>query len=151
MLWLLVLLLPSSGPQQPQNQFRVVSPAALTVQAGRNVPACAKAALLRESPATGASVTVARRPAGRAVPKHWRTPNVELIMIRGKMRLEREGNRVLQAGDYVFLPSRHQHQFPCATGCVFYLITDGPFDIHYVDKEGNEILAEQALRGPAKP
>jgi quercetin dioxygenase-like cupin family protein len=151
LLCLLVLLLPSSEAQQRHNQFRVVSPTALTFEAGRNVPACAKAAVLRENPANGASVAVAKWPAGCTVPKHWHTPNVELIMISGKMRLETEGNKVLQAGDYVFLPSRHHHQFPCATACVFYLMTDGPFDIHYVDSDGNEIPAEQALRRPAKP
>ncbi len=151
LLCLLVLVLSLSEAQQRDSQFRVVNPAALTFEAGRNIPACAKVAVLRENPANGASVRVAKWPAGCTVPKHWHTPNVELIMISGKMRLETEGNKVLQAGDYVFLPSKHQHQFPCATACVFYLITDGPFDIHYVDSDGKEIPAQQALRSPPKP
>ena len=147
---LAALLLPPSEPQQGGNPFKVVSPAALTFEAGPNVPACAKVAVLRENPANGASVNVAKWPAGCRVPKHWHTPNLELIMISGKMRLETEGNKMLQAGDYVFLPSRHHHEFPCATACVFYLISDGPFDIHYVDIDGKEIPAEQALRRPPK-
>ncbi len=74
---LAVLLLPSSEAQQRDNQFRVVNPAALTFEAGPKIPACAKVAVLRENPTNGASVTVAKWPAGCRVPKHWHTPNVE--------------------------------------------------------------------------
>ena len=148
---LAVLLLPSSEAQQGDNQFRVVNPAALRFEAGPDLPACAKVAVVRRNPMNGANVAVANWPAGCRVPKHWHTPNLELIMVSGKMRLETESNKVLQAGGYVFLPSRHHHEFPCATACVFYLISDGPFDIHYVDSDGKEIPAEQALRRPPKP
>jgi hypothetical protein len=47
----------------------------------------------------------------------------------------------------VFLPSRHHHQFPCATACIFYLISDGPLDIHYVDPDGKEIQRSRHCAG----
>lgn len=147
LLYLLAVLLPAFtvGPPESGSQFKLVNPATLRFAAAPNLPECAKFSLLRGDPAKGASVTLARWSAGCTVPKHWHTANLELIMVSGRMRLETEGNKVLQPGGYVFLPSHHHHQFPCATACMFYLISDGAFDIHYVDREGKEISVEQAL------
>ena len=133
------------------NQLTVLNPSDLRFDSAPNLPSCAKFALLHGNPATGASVTLARWPARCSVPKHWHTANVELMMLKGAMRLETEGGKTLRPGGYVFLPSRHQHHFPCSSECMFYLVSDGRFDIHYVDKDGKEISAEQALRASNRP
>ena len=51
----------------------------------------------------------------------------------------------LGKGEFVLMPSKHQHDFTCKTGCEFYIVTDAAFDIHYVDASGNEIPPDQAL------
>jgi len=57
---------------------------------------------------------------------------------------------VLTAGGYSYLPSKHVHQLKCTTECQFYVFSDAPFDIHYVDPQGKEIEPEKALGKPAK-
>lgn len=137
----------SAAQQESREQPKIAQPATLEFATAPDLPECAKFALLRKNPATGARVTLAKWPTGCIVPTHWHTPNVELIMVSGTMRLETEGDKMLESGGYVFLPSGHHHQFPCVKACLFYLVSDGPIDVHYVDKNGNEIPPEQALRG----
>jgi gentisate 1,2-dioxygenase len=54
---------------------------------------------------------------------------------------------LLTNGDYGYLPSKHIHQAKCTGSkpCAAVFFLDAPFDIHYVDKSGAEILADQAL------
>jgi cupin domain len=90
---------------------------------------------------------------GCVVPWHWHTASEHLIFVSGKGKAEMKGSpaAMLGAGDYVYLPGKMQHEFTCVAACTFYDSIDGAFDIHYVDKDGNEIPADQALKaGPAK-
>jgi hypothetical protein len=55
----------------------------------------------------------------------------------------------LHSGGYIVMPPHHVHHFRCVSrkaDCVFYVYADGPFDINYVDAQGNEIPATQALQ-----
>lgn len=60
----------------------------------------------------------------------------------------REGEHAvnLRTGGFAYAPGKHVHQFTCVgEPCSFFLHSDAPFDIHYVDQSGNEIAVEQAL------
>ena len=52
---------------------------------------------------------------------------------------------VLGPGGYGMLPSKHVHQFTCASACSAFVISDAAFDIHYVDAGGAEISPDAAL------
>lgn len=53
----------------------------------------------------------------------------------------------LMSGAFALMPSRHAHHFKCLRGpCAVYVYSDGAFDIHYVDKSGNEIAPADALK-----
>lgn len=73
-------------------------------------------------------------------------------MVSGRGQVEMKGQQpvVLRAGGFAAAPSKHPHEFTCVGGgCQFFLHSDGPFDIHYIDQNGKEISPEQAL-GPHK-
>ncbi|MGB9465411.1 MAG: cupin domain-containing protein [Candidatus Acidiferrum sp.] len=116
------------------------------------LPTCLTGAIQHGDPAKGAAVLVAKLTAGCTIPWHWHTQNENVIMIGGKGKLEMrsEAAQNVGPGDYYFMPSKHQHQFTCVTACAFYNVIDAAFDIHFVDKDGNEIPAEQALKAAHK-
>ena len=72
---------------------------------------------------------------------------------RGNATVETKGAAAhdMKGGDYVFLPAKQSHQFTCTATCVFYDLIDSAFDIHYVDKDGNEIPTAQLLKKLPKP
>ena len=41
--------------------------------------------------------------------------------------------------------SRHVHEFVCTAACSGFVVSDGAFDIHYIDKNSKEIAPEVAL------
>jgi mannose-6-phosphate isomerase-like protein (cupin superfamily) len=105
-----------------------------------NLPDCVTAAVEQGDPTKGAS--------GCRVPWHFHTPNEQLMMISGVGRVETKGEQAvnLRAGGFAYAPVKHVHQFTCVGGpCSFFLHSDAPFDIHYVDQSGNEMSTEQAL------
>ena len=117
-----------------------------------NVPDCLTAAVQQGDPGKGASVLLLKGTAGCKAPWHWHTPNEQLMMVSGTGRVEMKGQKpvLLRAGGFAVAPSKHVHQFTCAGGgCEFFLHSDAPFDIHYVDQSGKEIPPVQAL-GTAK-
>jgi uncharacterized protein YjlB len=56
----------------------------------------------------------------------------------------------VKSGDYLSLPAKNTHQFTCVSACTFFIVTDGAFDIHYVDPSGKEISVEDAVKAKAK-
>jgi len=52
----------------------------------------------------------------------------------------------LKAGGFVELPAKHVHQLKCTDACTLYVLSDGKFDIHYVDPDGKEIPPDQAMK-----
>jgi quercetin dioxygenase-like cupin family protein len=111
------------------------------------LPDCAKGAVADGDPGQGAAVIYAKWPAGCAVPTHWHTANERLVIVSGSGVAHHQGGsaEIVAKGEFIFMPAKHQHDFTCKTACEFYIVTDGAFDIHYVDASGNEIPPEQAL------
>ena len=112
------------------------------------LPTCASAAVLRGDPAKGAAVLLAKMSGGCRVPWHWHSASEELMIVSGSGMLDmKEGKSLpLHPGAYSSLPGHHAHQARCSSACMFFVSTDGAFDIHYIDDKGAEISAEQALK-----
>jgi quercetin dioxygenase-like cupin family protein len=117
-----------------------------------DMPGCASAAILRGNPRWGAAWVLLKLDSGCRVPLHWHTPNEDLVVISGQGTLSMKDGPSLQfaPGAYTSLPSHHMHQASCTRSCLFFNSADGAFDIHYVDANGEEISADQALKPPAK-
>lgn len=133
--------------QTSGGQAAVSKPAEQKLMQFPNLPDCAKGAVVDGDPGTGPSTILAKWPAGCKVPMHWHTPNENLVIVSGggKLDMKDGGAQNVAQGAFVHMPSKHQHAFTCTSACTFYLVSDGTFDIHYVDKEGKEISAEQAI------
>jgi quercetin dioxygenase-like cupin family protein len=118
-----------------------------------NIPSCFTASVEQGDPTTGPSTLMVKGSSGCAVPMHFHTPNEQVVIISGTARVEMKGDpsQVVSAGAFASAPAHHVHRFACVTTCRFYVISDGAFDIHYVDASGNEIPFEQAVKSTAKP
>ena len=116
-----------------------------------NFPDCAKGAVLHGDPGSDkGAVLMAKATAGCKIPWHWHTANEQLGIVSGTTTMqEKDGQpKTLASGSYVFMPSKHQHEFICKTACSLFVASDGKFDIHYVDKDGKEIsLADASKSG----
>jgi quercetin dioxygenase-like cupin family protein len=113
------------------------------------LPTCVKGAVLHGDPmGDKGAVLMLKSTAGCLIPWHWHTSTEQLGFVSGSGKLEMKGGpaKTLTPGSYVYLPSKHQHQFTCPTACTLFLATDAKFDIHYVDASGNEIPPDQALK-----
>jgi hypothetical protein len=66
------------------------------------------------------------------------------------MQVKGDQPRLLKAGAFAFTPSRHPPHLTCTSACEFYVVSDGPFDIHYIDDGGAEISFEQAVKSAGK-
>jgi quercetin dioxygenase-like cupin family protein len=140
--------------QEAGSQSGIVKPAPTQFDKVPGAPDCFTASAQDGDPGKGPSVLVLRGTAGCTVPWHWHSPNEQLMMIGGSGRFQMKGDKpvLLRAGGYALTPSKHVHQFSCAGACMFFLRSDGPFDIHYVDASGKEIPLEEALKSaPAPP
>ena len=116
------------------------------------LPKCLTLSPQHGDPTKGPAVILIKMSTGCKVPWHWHTAAESLLFVSGKGKLEMRDAAASNAGpgDYVYLPGKHQHQFTCVAACTFFDVIDGAFDIHYVDKDGNEIPAADALKAPAK-
>ena len=127
--------------------------------AGRNItemkfvtipglPTCAKGSVQSGDPTKGPSVIFAKVPAGCSIPWHWHTPNEHLMIVSGVARMEMKDGKplTLRAGGFALMPSHHVHQFRCERACQLYIYSDVAFDIHYVNRQGNEISPLDALK-----
>ena len=115
------------------------------------LPACATGAVVNGDPGKGGSIIFAQVKSGCDIPWHWHTPAENLMIVSGDAQVQMKDAvpAVLHAGGYIVMPPHHVHHFRCVSrkaDCVFYVYADGPFDIHYVDAQGNEIPATQALQ-----
>jgi quercetin dioxygenase-like cupin family protein len=116
------------------------------------LPSCMTVSAQRGDPMKGAAVLLLKFNSGCVVPWHWHTANENLMMVSGKGKSEMSGGAHNMAmGDYLYLAGRQVHQFTCISSCLVFDVIDDAFDIHYVDKDGNEIPVEQALKTTAKP
>jgi mannose-6-phosphate isomerase-like protein (cupin superfamily) len=138
-----------------QDKAGVTTIAKSKFQALPGLPACLTLSAQRGDPFKTAAVILIKMTAGCKVPWHWHTAGEGLMIVSGKGKIEmKEGDTPAAAvgpGDYVYLPGKHVHQFTCPVACTFFDVTEGAFDIHYVDKDGKEIPPEQALPPAKKP
>ena len=70
------------------------------------------------------------------------------MVVSGLVRLQMKDAKpvTLSAGGFALMPSHHQHEFKCLRTCALYIYSDAAFDIHYVDKQGNEIQPADAMK-----
>jgi quercetin dioxygenase-like cupin family protein len=116
------------------------------------LPSCLTLSAQRGDPMKGAAVLLLKVKSGCVVPWHWHTANENLMMVSGKGKAEMAtGAHAMAAGDYLYLAGKQIHQFTCISSCLVFDVIDEAFDIHYVDKEGQEIPVSQALKPMAKP
>jgi quercetin dioxygenase-like cupin family protein len=118
------------------------------------VPACTTLAPLRGDMGKTAATLMVRMKAGCMVPFHWHTPSEEMVVLQGSPLAQMFGKHpyALKVGSYSQLPTHHVHRFKCTSkvDCLFFLVADGPFDIHFVDEQGKEISTEAAVDAAAK-
>lgn len=112
------------------------------------IPACSTGSVQDGDPANEASIILAKAETGCVVPWHWHTPNEHLMLVSGVARLDMKDGKsfMLRVGGHALMPSQHVHRFLCVNSCVFYVYSDAAFDIHYVDRQGKEILLDEALK-----
>ena len=127
----------SSGRNIAEMKFTTIPP----------LPTCAVGSVQSGNPGAGPSVILAKIAAGCSVPWHWHTPNENVMMVSGLGRMEmKDGKPVtMRAGAFAMMASHHVHQFTCLRACQLYIYSDVAFDIHYVNKEGNEISPADAM------
>ncbi len=151
-----MLALPAVFRAQGAEDKPTVNPAAAAkFEKNPNLPDCAAMAAESGDPASGAATHFVQLESGCEVPWHWHTPVESVMMVSGILRLQAKGGAaaLMRHGDFAHMPSRHVHTAKCASSspCVFFLHSDGAFDVHYVDKSDKEIPATEALKGVAKP
>lgn len=114
------------------------------------MPQCFLGAMQRINPETGAAVFLIRADAkqGCVVPLHWHTSGEQITVVSGIVTLNMADgtSHELKEGGYAYIPPKHVHLFSCAGPCVHFVQSDGPYDIHYVNKEGQELSLSEALK-----
>ena len=131
----------------------------MSAQAGTNMaamkfvnipplPTCARASVASGDPTKGPSIILAKATTGCIIPWHWHTPNEHVMIVSGVATLQMKDAKPvsLTAGAFALMPSHHAHQFRCVRTCALYIYSDVAFDIHYVDKQGNEISPADATK-----
>jgi quercetin dioxygenase-like cupin family protein len=147
------LLAPAASDAAGVGQMMVVTPQSVKFIQIPGMPSCASAAILRGDPRTGPAWVLLKLASGCRVPWHWHTANEDLLVISGQGSLPMKDGPPLPfvPGAYASLPSKHVHQAICTRSCLFFNSADAAFDVHYVDANGQEIAADQALAQPVKP
>jgi len=117
-----------------------------------NLPTCFTGAVEHGDPTTGPVTFFVKGTKGCDVPMHFHSVTEQLMMVNGAARMQVKGYqpRILKAGAFAITPSRHPHHLTCTSACEFYVVSDGPFDIHYIDHGGTEISFEQAVKPAGK-
>lgn len=144
-----VLSLSTARAQPAADQASVHNLSELKLAPGAGLPTCVQIASESGDPARGPFVVLAKAKTGCTVPWHWHTGNEQLMMVEGNARVQMKDTGkpiALHAGGFAVMPARHVHEFQCTQACTFFFQSDQKFDIHYVDSQGKEIPAEDALK-----
>lgn len=117
-----------------------------------SVPTCMTISVQSGDPATTQFVAMSKASTGCTIPWHWHSASENLMIVSGTVHVgmrDEHGTtaKSVTAGGYVSLPPKHVHEFKCEKTCQMFFMSDGKFDIHYVDPKGNEIQPEEALKG----
>jgi len=117
-----------------------------------DAPTCFTGAVEHGDLSNGPSTFLVKATKGCELPMNFHTPTEQVVMVSGAARMEMKGDqpRIMKAGAFAITPPRHPHRFTCTSACQFYVISDGAFDIHYVDDSGNEIPFEKAVKRATK-
>jgi len=117
------------------------------------LPSCAQLSADHGDPFKGAATIFLKASPGCKIAWHWHSVGESLLMVSGHATLEMKGadTHKLASGDYLYLAAKGIHQFTCTDGCTLFDVTEGAFDIHYVDKDGKELPVEQVIKPAAKP
>jgi len=137
---------------QGADEAHAVNPRELKFGSAPYLPSCLTMAPEQGDPSKGAFVLLLKFTSGCTVPMHWHSSGEELMLVSGsgKMQTQDGKSATVERGGFAYIPPKHPHAFTCVTACTAFLAGDSAFDIHYVDKSGNEIPVEQALSA-AKP
>ena len=132
---------------QSADESHVANTSQLKFGGAPYLPACLTMAPEHGDPSKGAFTLLLKFTSGCSVPMHWHTSAEELMLVSGsgKVLMQDGKSSTIDRGGFVYIPAKHPHAFTCATTCTAFLSGDAAFDIHYVDKSGKEIPAEQAL------
>jgi quercetin dioxygenase-like cupin family protein len=144
----LLVVLPASAAAQPSAGAPMGRNVAdMTFGPVPGLPTCVSGAVQTGDPAKGPTIVLSRIAAGCIIPWHWHTPSEHLMLASGEARLEMKDAApfTLKAGGFALMPARHVHQFTCEQACLLYVYSDGAFDMHYVNAQGTEITAADAL------
>lgn len=149
-LWLVLVsiffIAATTHAQAMSSSVRNVAEMKLTPLPG--LPTCVLGSVQSGDPAKGGSIIFAKVPSGCSIPWHWHTATEQVMIISGVARVDMKDGKptVLRSGGFAMLPSHHLHQFVCQESCQMYISSDVAFDIHYVDAQGKEIPAANALK-----
>jgi len=149
----LMLALVAGALAQDQDKASVKTAAASTFGSLPGLPSCVTLSVQRGDPTKGAAVILAKMTSGCDIPWYWHSAAEQVMIVSGKARIAMKDatTTAVSAGDYIYLPSKHHYHVTCTAATTFFAVTDGAFDIHYVDKDGKEIPPDQALKPAAKP
>jgi anti-sigma factor ChrR (cupin superfamily) len=130
-----------------------IDPRTLKFEPIPDMPSCASGATLRGNPRNSPSWVMLKLSTGCRVPWHWHSAHEDLVVISGQGMISMKDGPPLKftPGAYASLPSHHAHQANCTRECLIFAVSDGAFDINYVDENGEDISVEKALGESAKP
>lgn len=87
---------------------------------------------------------------GAVAPWHWHSPTEEFVVVKGAVLVQLKGEKAirLEVGGYTQLPANRIHRFRCDSDeeSIVFVVSDGAYDLHWVDEDGNEISEEEANR-----
>jgi len=148
-LFLSLCAFPLTASAQDSQQMKYAAAATSKFGALPVLPSCMTLSVQEGDPAKTAVVVLAKFKPGCSVPWHWHSANERLLIVSGSGKAEMKGEAnatSLKPGDYIYMPAKNSHRFTAVTNVELFLLSDGAFDIHYVDASGNEIPSEQALK-----
>jgi hypothetical protein len=111
----------------------VVNPSDMHWKPKTTLPPGANATVLYGDPAVGNYDFYGKFPAKYTVPMHWHTNDCSVVMMKGAMTIQRDGEKdvVIKEGGFFMLPAMMQYVAKCPTGCTFLVHGEKPFDIFY--------------------
>ncbi|MGH9820994.1 MAG: cupin domain-containing protein [Pyrinomonadaceae bacterium] len=144
----MVLLIPAAAIGQGMSESSGRNAAAMKLTTIPPLPTCSKGSVESGDPSKEPSIIFVKTPAGCVIPWHWHTPNEHLMIVSGVARVEMKDGKplTLTADGFATMAGHHVHQFTCRQACQFYVYSDGAFDLHYVNKKGDEITPAEAMK-----
>jgi quercetin dioxygenase-like cupin family protein len=114
----------------------IVNPSSGLQSCGPDAPPGCQHLVLQGDPKTGPSQRVYHFPAGFAFVKHWHASNENVVITKGTLKIAADGQseRILNVGDYLYIPAKVVHWGGCPQECEFYLMEDGPTSFNAVEK-----------------